>query len=49
MEDLKSKSWFFWLADFLHLGKEGLEPSPVFTERILSPQRLPFRHIPLKK
>ena len=30
------------------MGKEGLEPSPVFTERILSPQRLPFRHIPFK-
>ena len=24
--------------------REGLEPSPSFEERILSPQRLPFRH-----
>src|SRR4029077_16113658 len=31
------------------VGREGVEPSPDFSERILSPRRLPFRHRPAKE
>ena len=31
------------------VGREGVEPSRSFLQRILSPQRLPFRHRPIDK
>jgi hypothetical protein len=33
---------------FQVVPREGIEPSPLFRERILSPQRLPFRHRGIK-
>ena len=31
------------------VGREGVEPSRSFDQRILSPRRLPFRHRPILK
>ena len=31
------------------MGREGIEPSRTLVQRILSPQRLPFRHRPIYK
>lgn len=43
-------SLWYWKCPEIQgkVGREGVEPSPDFSERILSPRRLPFRHRPVK-